>query len=450
MKVSVFTPTHNPAHLEDAARSLAAQTLKGEWIVGLNGGASRRDVLAGMSHAEGWTIRVESLSDGGIGALKRALCEMASGDLLVELDHDDLLHPEAIERVAVAVDGGAGFVYSDFAEFDDKTLGPLAYSSDFGWAAYDVRAQAPGTRLDGAPLLAMRAFSPTARAFAQILYAPNHLRAWTREAYERAGGHSPRLAVCDDHDLLCRTFIAGVECHHIPEALYYYRRGAPTGNSFVEFNRQIQTLSGQGAALYPEGSPMPDFAQPITLRDQYLHGLVEAEARRCGGVMLDIGGGIDCPPGWTSVDIHGGTIRRDVRDGLPYQDGDVFAIRAFDVLEHLDPGEAAKFIAECWRALCHGGWLLTRTPADHGVGAACDLSHRSRWNTRTWAYFWSGALRPYREQAFPCLGADFAPVRIFEETVVMGPPPCRWDVPYVVADLQALKGGERLPGAVFV
>ena len=36
---------------------------------------------------------------------------------------------------------------------------------------------------------------------------PNHLRAWTREAYFKAGAHNRRLSVMDDLELIIRTFL---------------------------------------------------------------------------------------------------------------------------------------------------------------------------------------------------------------------------------------------------
>ena len=213
---------------------------------------------------------------------------------------------------------------------------------------------------------------------------------------------------------------------------------------------EIKRLSGQRTHRHPDGSAVPDFAQPIALRDRYLHPLVEAEARRKNGRLLDIGGALNTPRGWTSLDLQGGDISRDLRRGLPFQDNSVFALRAFDVLEHLAPADAAFVLSECWRVLEPGGWLLTRTPADSGPGAACDLSHLSRWNTRSFAYFWSKELLPYREQAYPGLKAAFQPVRIFEEMTTCGPWPCQWQVPYVVADLLCMKDGLRPPGALFM
>jgi len=350
-------------------------------------------------------------------------------------------------------DNENAFIYSNSASFNDKTLEPIVYSPVYGWSPQEVFVNSPGTRIHCKRLLGMVTHEATARSLCQILYAPDHFRAWTRKAYMEAGGHDANMDICDDHDLVCRTYLnPNTEFIQIPETLYYYRRDSSAiPNTFSgKLNAKIQSLSGQGILKYPNGSAVPDFSQKITLRDKYLYRLVEMEGKRSGEIMLDIGGGVGCPAGWVSVDMCNGNITRDVRRGLPFADNSVFAIRAHDFLEHLDPRDAAWFISECWRVLRHGGWLLTKTPAEDGVGASCDLSHLSRWNTRTWAYFWSGELKEYRDQAFPGLKASFQPVRIFNDTCQMGPWPCQWEVPYIVADLVALKNGKKLPGRDFM
>ena len=462
MLLTAFTPTHKLNHIRETALSLAAQSVLAqgheiEWVIGYNNGLTETDVLDAIGEMPaGIHVRFPEIdrTTTHIGQLKRELCLAAQGEVLLELDHDDILAAHAFERLLEALgDRDMAFLYSDSASFDDETLKPYLFDPAYGWEAIADKGNAPNTRLHDQPIVGMRSHPPSARALCQILYAPDHFRAWTRKAYEAVGGHDATLPVCDDHDLLCRTYLnTSIDFIRIPEALYYYRRSSQNvPNTFSgPLNGLIQELSGQGRNMYPNGAHVPDFAQPIVLRDKYLHDLVLAEGRRTNGVMLDIGGGVSCPKGWTSVDMHNGQITRDVRRGLPFADNSVFAIRAHDFLEHLESPDAAWFIGECWRVLKHGGWLLTRTPADSGVGAACDLSHVSRWNTRTWVYFWSGQAKAYRDQAFPGLKASFQPVRVFDDTVMLGPWPCQWQVPYVVADLVALKGGPKLPGRDFI
>ena len=118
MKLSVFTPTHKPHYLAEAHASLAAQSWQDwEWVLVPNGPAFaipeqvRADSRVRIVPAPDWISRL------GVGMLKRYACEQCRGDVLVELDHDDILMPDALAKVAQAIDGGAGFVYSDFANF---------------------------------------------------------------------------------------------------------------------------------------------------------------------------------------------------------------------------------------------------------------------------------------------------------------------------------------------
>ena len=92
MKLSIFTPTHLPAHLPEAYASLLRQNhTDWEWVLVPNGGKAvipdnirndpRVKVVDGGSHLY------------NIGALKRLACDNCSGDAFIELDHDDLLFP---------------------------------------------------------------------------------------------------------------------------------------------------------------------------------------------------------------------------------------------------------------------------------------------------------------------------------------------------------------------
>src|SRR5215471_14006635 len=99
-RFSVFTPTHRPRYLDECFESLRRQSCQDwEWVVVLNGGAAWRPADPDDR------IRV-IVADGvsGVGALKRLACEQASGEILVELDHDDLLAPDALEEVGRAFD----------------------------------------------------------------------------------------------------------------------------------------------------------------------------------------------------------------------------------------------------------------------------------------------------------------------------------------------------------
>lgn len=421
MKISIFTPTNNTTWLGECWESLRDQEVDFEWVIGLNQGANSSNIPANPR------VRTVDLGDWkGVGDAKRRLCDAAVGDVLLELDHDDVLAEGALVAVAEAFsDPEVGFAYSDTAEWIDPTGEPFTYSEAWGWKSYPCTIR-------GRNLLATVSRPANARNMCQILYAPNHLRAWRASVYREVGGHDPSLHVADDHDLMCRTYLA-TKFRHIPRGLYGYRRRSDGGNTWLVHNREIQRLCGQG------GDPSrPAEGQPMPLRDKYLHRLVERECELRGLPRVDLGGGIFGATGWTTLDVSGTPdITWDVFGSkkLPFEDGSVGAFRSFDFLEHGTDSDAFWLMDEVWRCLAPGGYFLSYTPHALGIGSSCDPSHRSRWDERRFLYWCSDELRPFLLSSHPNAVARFEPIRLYREERSMGPSPWRFEVPYVVADL---------------
>ena len=111
MKLSIITPhwkVTNP-YIKECYESLCAQTYTDwEWVVVLNNGGELPSEIRGDERV--WPVRHDSES---IGALKRAACEAARGDVYVELVADDLLTPDALGEIAQAFgDPEVSFVHS--------------------------------------------------------------------------------------------------------------------------------------------------------------------------------------------------------------------------------------------------------------------------------------------------------------------------------------------------
>jgi hypothetical protein len=231
--VSVFTPMSavGRPYFDEAYRSLCAQTHKNwEWVVLTNHGGS-----IPLGHPAIYDRRVRLIHNdalNGIGALKREACARARGDVLVELDHDDILTPDALHEIRRAFDDGADFVYSDFAEFHDNTWAPRIYPPVYGWKSYRFE-------YEGHKLLAQVAPQATPQTLRTVLYSPNHVRAWRTSAYWRVGGHDASMPVMDDHDLVVRCYLDGMRFQHIAKCLYLYRLH---NNSVVlSRNAEVQT-----------------------------------------------------------------------------------------------------------------------------------------------------------------------------------------------------------------
>ena len=239
MKISVFTPSHNLKYIERTLKSLLKQTFKDfEWVLLLNGDAAKeKSSFEKKLKKKKINYRfVESfqVENKNIGYLKHECCNACQGEILVELDHDDELTPDCLEELSKAFDDGYDFVYSDDYSIHINN-GKEEYTAPFppqnGWL----------TKHDNDGNIYHPGFSPSALAFSYIWYAPDHVRAWRKSFYEKIGGHKADLDVCDDYDLVCRSYING-KCHHIQKPLYkyFFHSDRTSGN---EKNEKIQELT---------------------------------------------------------------------------------------------------------------------------------------------------------------------------------------------------------------
>lgn len=386
--LSFFTPTHNTKHLGDIYKSLKAQVNSDidnwEWVILLNGDASLMSIPNDIRVDERVNIYFSyaSGSHGNIGALKNEAVGECEGDYVVELDHDDLLHPETINSLLEQMnihmsenDVYPDFIYSDFVEFrdDGKTN---VYHETSGWESYpfSFKSEELGIDINGR---AMKAFDVTPSGLSRIEFAPNHIRVWNRKFYNKIGGHNTTLAVCDDYDLVCRTFIAGGEIAYINKPLYLYRL---TGeNTVVTRNQEIQS-------------------KQIKVGNTYRYAIIKEWCRRNKLPMYDLGGAHNSPDDFISVDYQDTDVTCDLAEGLPFADNSVGCIRAQDFLEHIpvcrtsgckhEKGQCAiGIMKEIHRVLAPNGVLLSNTPSTDGRGAWQDLTHVSGWNQNSFDYF---------------------------------------------------------------
>jgi glycosyltransferase involved in cell wall biosynthesis len=402
IRLSVFTPTHNPRHLDDCFVSLLGQTYPNwEWVIVPNNSVSLPAHIA--QHPR---VRVVPFTEStnSIGALKRFACDACDGEVFVELDHDDMLLPRTLEKVAVASQD-AGFVYSDAAIFQDVSLTPVVFSEHFGWETYPVDAF-------GTSFVATASFPLTARSLCEIFYAPDHVRAWRRDAYKASGGHDPNLPVGDDHDLVCRTYLAGVAFQHIGGCGYLYRTHAD--NTVFTRNNQIQEQQSRNCG-------------------NYIDHLINEWCRREGLPVVNLGELIEMCLHPQAVLSILGTI----------QDSAIGRVTGIDLLQRFSSVEAVALFNEAYRILVPGGWFHLSVPSTDGRGAFQDLRHCTFWNENSWLYFTRAELARH----YPNLTARFQCVRSSTEF------PSVWhqqfNIPCTSAYFSAVKG-QRQPGAVLI
>jgi len=413
MRVSVFTPTHNPRWLDDCYRSLAAQTLPDwEWVVLLNGKAG-----TWAPPEPDRRVRVERAGVKGVGAAKRAACELATGDLLVELDHDDVLVSDCLETLVVVADmrPNASLIYSDFAQInDDGSPNSTRFNPANGW-------EYTPCVVDGVEQLRCHAMRPSPHNVGYIWYAPNHVRAFRRTAYEAVGGYDASLHVLDDQDLMIRLYLHG-EFAHVDKLLYLQRWHPRNTQVDPKINAEIQERT-------------------VEFYRDNIDALALAWAGRAGlaTIILDTPTSVGTP----DADPRFASVRIDpIAPTLPYADDSVGVIKLLDVLQRTP--DRAALLNECYRVLAHGGLLLTDTPSTDGRGAFQDPSHVAFYNENSFAYLTQMAMRA----TIPGLTARLQLSHVL--TYWPSETHEQMNIPYVKANLLAIKDGPRQGGPLYV
>lgn len=401
--ISVITPTHNPKYIDEIYDCLKAQSYQDwEWVVYVD-----HDVPLMRKHAHDSRVKYVRADKrlNSIGEIKHNAFMLGTGDYLVELDHDDLLSRDALQEIVTAFkETGADFVYSDFVEFFEN--GMFHYYPNWQKNGWRYRTES----IDGREVSVTCAFAPSAASISTIYYAPNHVRVWRSDFYKKIGGHNPSYAICDDHEILVRTYLQGV-MHHIDKPLYFYRMGSQ--NTFSKRLEEIKQKTGQ---LYINN----------------IEGLILREGEVKGLPCYDLGGAFNSPKGWISVDLEGGQVQADLTKRWPFEDNSVMAFRAHDLIEHLP--DKMHTMREIHRCLVPGGWAMIQVPAFPGAGAVMDPTHVSYWNEKSFWYYTNPEFAKYIRNT----ETRFMKSRLFTFF------PSTWhkqnDIPYVKAELRALKG----------
>ncbi len=403
--ISIITPFYRKDYLKKVYESIKNQTYQDwQWVLVPNNDGLKLN----LSEFTDKRIKIVPYKEKTkhIGKIKHFAFNQGDGEWLLELDHDDLLLPTALEELS-KVEKEFDFAYSNTAEFKENWESPK-YNLDYGWQYREIEYE--GHKLNEAIT-----WDPTPQSISLIYYAPNHFRAWRKEFYQRIGGHNESYEICDDHELVIRTYLEG-KMFHIDKCLYLYRIHGD--NEWLLRNQKIQELTHQ-------------------LYNQYIYKLVEKWCDINKLRKIDLGGRFNCPIGWESVDLKNADIIMNLDKKWKFKDNSIGVIKATDFLEHLKDKQFT--IKEIHRVLVPNGWLLSMTPSTDGRGAFQDPTHKTYYNQNSFYYYTKKELAKY---------IDNKDIR-FQVSQLETAYPNKWTIdnkiPYVAANLIKL-GKDRLPG----
>jgi O-antigen biosynthesis protein len=197
--VSIVVPVYNPptAFLEAMLKSVFDQTYP-HWqlcIADASKAPHVRPILEKAATDRRVGVRFLE-SNGGIVGNSNAALEIATGEYVALLDHDDTLAPFALHAVAAAIEArpDADFLYSD----EDK----------LNFAGERVE---PNFKPDWSP---------------ETLQSRNyicHLAVFHADLIRSLGGFRPGFDGAQDHDLVLRATERAKRVVHIPQVLYHWR-----------------------------------------------------------------------------------------------------------------------------------------------------------------------------------------------------------------------------------
>jgi GT2 family glycosyltransferase len=200
-RFSIVTPVYEtPADvLRAMLESVRSQTFA-DWELCLVDDCSAAPHVAKMlAEAEAGDSRIRVARrerNGGIVAASNDAVEMANGEFLALLDHDDELHPDALAHVHEALLGRpeADYVYTD----EDKIDRAGRHSGPF--FKPDWSPERMGTQMYTC-----------------------HLSVLRRSLVEEVGGFDPEFEGSQDWDLVLKVTERAAAVLHVPRVLYHWR-----------------------------------------------------------------------------------------------------------------------------------------------------------------------------------------------------------------------------------
>lgn len=200
-RFSILTPVYEtPADVLAAMLASVRTQRFDDWELCLVDDCSTQphvgEMLAAAQREEPRVRVLRRESNGGIVAASNGALGMAQGEFVVLLDHDDMLHRDALARVHEAIEASpeADYIYTDEDKVDRAG-----------------RSSAPFFKPDWSP----------ERMRTQMYTC--HLSVLRRSLVEEVGAFDPEFEGSQDWDLVLKVTERAREVLHVPKVLYHWR-----------------------------------------------------------------------------------------------------------------------------------------------------------------------------------------------------------------------------------
>jgi len=199
-KISILTPVYNPdvSWIEAAIESVRSQVYE-NWELCLADASTKKDVRKSLeAYAKKDTrIKVKFLSEnGGISRNSNKAMDLATGEYIGLLDHDDELSPDSLYEVVKYLQNNRNvdMIYSDEDKIDLKG-----------------NRSEPFFKPDWSPDM-----------FLSCMYTC-HFGVYSKKIVVEIGGFREDYDGSQDYDLVLRIIEKTNSIHHIPKILYHWR-----------------------------------------------------------------------------------------------------------------------------------------------------------------------------------------------------------------------------------
>lgn len=200
-RISILTPVFNtrPDYLQETVRSVLGQIYDNWQLCLVDDGSTSPETIAALAAVEGSDPRIlvhRRATNGGISNATNEAAEIATGEILLFLDHDDLLTPDCLAELALyySAHPAADLVYSDDDKIDDSG-----------------RRYAPQFKPDWSPVLLL-----------SFMYL-SHALTVRRSLFLALGGFRSRFDGSQDYDFALRAAEHARHVGHVPRILYHWR-----------------------------------------------------------------------------------------------------------------------------------------------------------------------------------------------------------------------------------